>query len=267
MPQNDFLVPVTENGQRVLDLVKTNPKEASQIMESLSDDEQASLVSHQALRDPKGAEDLLFLLKDRKSSKIVSNLGDRTVFRIMKSQSSTHIGILSLLNPERVQSILDLDQELFSSQGLTDDETAYHWMISFLEEDEATFTDLLMSLDIKVVASAFQNKVRPPMVRTAAGKDEEDDEPSFPADFLVKLDRAELKPDDLDVTDEETRDILTRIHLVDEVYFNQVVSLMMREKDLKRRTAEEALDRIHEQVGDMTAITEEAEDMFVPLEE
>ncbi len=266
MPQDNFLVPVSEDGRRVLDLVKTNPKEASQIMESLSDEEQISLVSHQALRSPKGAEDLLFLLKDQKSSKIVSDLGDRTVFRIMKSQSSTHIGILSLMNPERVQSILDLDQELFSTKGLTDDETAYHWMISFLEEDEATFTDLLMSLDIKVVASAFQAKVRPPVTRTGPRNDEED-EPAFPADFLVKLDQGELKPDDLEVTDEETRDILTRIHLVDEVYFNMVVSLMMREKDLKRRTAEEALDRIHEQVGDMTAMTEEAEDMFVPLEE
>jgi hypothetical protein len=42
---------------------------------------------------------------------------------------------------------------------------------------------------------------------------------------------------------------------------------MLREEDLKQRTAEDAFDRIHQQVGDMTAITEEAEDMFVPLEE
>ena len=34
-----------------------------------------------------------------------------------------------------------------------------------------------------------------------------------------------------------------------------------------RRTAEEALDRINEQVGDMSAFVEEAEDMFEPLEE
>jgi hypothetical protein len=42
---------------------------------------------------------------------------------------------------------------------------------------------------------------------------------------------------------------------------------MLRDEDLKMRTAEEAFDRIHQQVGDMTAVTEEAEDMFVPLED
>ncbi len=62
-------------------------------------------------------------------------------------------------------------------------------------------------------------------------------------------------------------DILTKIHLADEAYFNELVSIMLREEDLKARTAEEAFDRIHEQVGDMSAMTEEAEDMFVPLED
>jgi len=42
---------------------------------------------------------------------------------------------------------------------------------------------------------------------------------------------------------------------------------MVREEDLKARTAEEAFERIHEQAGDMSSFTEEAEDMFVPLEE
>jgi hypothetical protein len=84
---------------------------------------------------------------------------------------------------------------------------------------------------------------------------------------MVKLDRGELKPDDLEVTDEEVKDILTRVHLADEGYFSELVSLMIRVKDLKQKTAEEALDRIHEQVGDMSRFTEEAEDMFVPLEE
>ena len=63
----------------------------------------------------------------------------------------------------------------------------------------------------------------------------------------------------LEVTDEETRDILTRIYLVSTQYFNELVSLMLREEDLKTRTAEEAFERIHEQVGDMTSFTEEAE--------
>lgn len=90
---------------------------------------------------------------------------------------------------------------------------------------------------------------------------------SFPADFLVKLDRGELKPDDLDVTDEETLDILTKVHLVDAAYFNELVSLMMRDEDLRTRAAEEAFDRIHAQVGDVSQLTEDAEDMFVPLDE
>jgi len=52
----------------------------------------------------------------------------------------------------------------------------------------------------------------------------------------------------------------------DEGYFVELVSLMMREEDLKTRTAEEALSRINEQVGDMKQIVQEAEDMFVPLD-
>jgi hypothetical protein len=84
---------------------------------------------------------------------------------------------------------------------------------------------------------------------------------------MVKLDRGELKPDDLEVTDEETLDILTKVHLADEEYFIELVSLMIREEDLKTRSAEEAFERIHEQVGDVSGLTEEAEDMFVPLDE
>jgi hypothetical protein len=266
MQHDTYLAPISEQGSRVLDLMKTDPRQASQLMEALSSEEQISLVSHQALSDPKSAQELLFLLDDDKSREIVDGLGDRTLFRIMKSQSSTHIGVLSLVKSQRVQSVLDLDQELFSTKGITDPQTAYHWMVSFLEEGDARFGELLKSLDIKVVASAFQDKVLRPWARSG-DTNEEEDESSFPADFLVKLDRGELKPDDLDVTDEETLDILTKIHLADEAYFNDLVSIMLREEDLKTRTAEEAFDRIHEQVGDMSSVTEEAEDMFVPLED
>jgi hypothetical protein len=266
MPQDTYLAPISERGSRVLDLIKTDPRQAAQLMEALTGEEQISLVSHQALQDPKGAQDLLFLLDDDKSKEVVEGLGDRTLFRIMKSQSSTHIGVLSLVKPDRVQSVLDLDQELFSTKGITDPQTAYHWMVSFLEEGDTRFGELLKSLEIKVVASAFQDKVLRPWARSK-DKNEDEEETSFPADFLVKLDRGELKPDDLEVTDEETLDILTKIHLADEAYFNELVSIMLREEDLKTRTAEEAFDRIHEQVGDMSAMTEEAEDMFVPLED
>lgn len=264
--QEQLLTPISEDGKRVLDLIKTNRREASMLMESLSRDEQVSLVSRQAIKDPKGAQELLFLLDDEQSKDIIDALGDRTVFRIMKSQSSTHIGVLPLVRPERVQSILDLDQELFSSKGTTDPTTAYHWMVSFLEEDESEFSKLLLHLDIRVVASAFQDKIIKPWSQTQSDSIEEEDI-SFPADFLVRLDRGELKPEDLEVTDEETLDILTKIYLADPTYFNELVSIMLREDDLKQRTAEDAFDRIHQQVGDMTAITEEAEDMFVPLEE
>ncbi len=139
-------------------------------------------------------------------------------------------------------------------------------MVSFLEEGDADFARLLKNLDIKVVASAFQDKVLRPWAKSKDTAEDEEDS-SFPADFLVKLDRGELKPDDLEVTDEETLDILTKIHLADETYFNELVSIMLREEDLKTRTAEDAFDRIHDQVGDVSALTEEAEDMFVPLEE
>lgn len=263
--QDTFLAPITPQGKRVLDVLKTNPHEASQLMESLSRDEQISLVSHQAAKDPKAAQELLFLLEDEKSRDVVEGIGDRTLFRIMKSQSSTHIGVLSLVNPERVQSILDLDQELFSTKGVTDPQTAYHWMVSFLEEDDATFARLLKRLDIRVVASAFQDKIVRPSVKPGEAEDEEIG--TFPADFMVKLDRGELKPDDLEVSDEETLDILTRIYLADEAYFIDLVSIMLREEDLKTRTAEEAFDRIQQQVGDMSEFTEEAEEMFIPLEE
>jgi len=266
MQQEGFLVPISEDGRRVLDLIKTDRQEASELMESLSTEEQISLVSHQALRDPKGAQELLFLMEDDKSRPVVEGLGDRTLFRIMKSQSSTHIGVLSLMKPDRVQAVLDLDPELFSSTAGTDPQTAYHWMVSFLEQDEAEFAKLLRNLDPKVVASAFQDKILKPSVGNA-DQTEDDESASFPADFLVKLDRGELKPDDLEVSDEETLDILTRIHMVDEGYFHDLVSLMMREEDLKTRAAEEAFDRIQQQVGDMSGIVEEAEDMFVPLDE
>ncbi|MGB9618440.1 MAG: DUF6178 family protein [Desulfomonilaceae bacterium] len=265
--QEHLLAPISEDGKRVLDLIKTDRREASMLMESLSQEEQVSLVSRQAIKDPKGAQELLFLLDDERSKNIVDALGDRTVFRIMKSQSSTHIGVLPLVRPERIQSILDLDQELFSSKGTTDPTTAYHWMVSFLEEDESEFSKLLLHLDIRVVASAFQDKIIKPWTQPRGDALEEEEEASFPADFLVRLDRGELKPEDLEVTDEETLDILTKIYLADPAYFNELVSIMLREEDLKQRTAEDAFDRIHQQVGDMTAITEEAEDMFVPLEE
>ncbi len=169
------------------------------------------------------------------------------------------------MNPDRVQSILDLDQELFSTKGVTDPQTAYHWMVSFLEEDDVTFARLLSRLEIRVVASAFQDKIVRPSVKTMEGDDEEGS--TFPADFMVKLDRGELKPDDLEVSDEETLDILTRIYLENEAYFIDLVSIMLREEDLKTRTAEEAFDRIQQQVGDISEFTEEAEEMFVPLDE
>jgi hypothetical protein len=268
MRDNTIAGPLSEEGKEVMDLVKIKPKQAAELMMALSREEQVSLVQRQSALDPKSAEDLVLLLDDQNGAELVNELEDKTVFRIMKANTSTHIGILSLLNPDRVQAILDLDHELFSTKGVTDDQTAYHWIVSFLEEDEQTFSRLIRNLDIKVFASAFQDKIKPPSLKeenSAAPSEEEVD--AFPADFMVKLDRGELKPDDLEVTDEEVKDILTRAHLVDEAYFNELVSLMIRVKDLKQKTAEEALDRIHEQVGDMSQFTEEAEDMFVPLEE
>ncbi len=266
MQHDSFLVPVSEDGRQVLDLVKVDRQKASEIMAALPLEDQVGLVSFQASQDPKRAEDLLFLLDDKKSSEVVDNLEDRTLFRIMKAHSSTHIGVLTLVKPERVQNILDMDPELFSNRGTTDPETAYHWLVSFLEEDETTFGKLLKCIDIKVVASAFQDKLIRPAVRTSDAVDDEEDI-IFPADFLVKMDRGELKPDDLEVTDQESLDILTRIYLVDDAYFGEVVSLMLREEDLKTRTAEEAFDRINAQVGDLGGAMDDAEDMFVPLNE
>jgi hypothetical protein len=266
MQHDGFLVSLSDHGRKILDLVKKEPRQASELMASLSREERISLVSHQSTKDPKTAQELLFLLDDNESKDVVQGLNDRTVFRIMKAQTSTHIGVLSLLDPTRIQSVLDLDQELFSTKGTTDPATAYHWMISFLEEDEAKFAGLLQSLDLKVVASAFQDKIVKPTVDQSKSPEEED-ETVFPADFMVKLDRGELKPDDLEVTDEETLDILTKIYLTNEDYFNELISLMIRDEDLKARSAEDAFARIHEQVGDMSRLTEDADDMFVPLDE
>ncbi len=266
MQYDSSLVPVSDDGRKVLDLVKVDRHKASEIMEALPFEEKVGLVTYQASRDPKRAEDLLFLMDDEKSSEVVDHLEDRTLFRIMKAHSSTHIGVLSLVRPERMQNILDMDPELFSTRGTTDPETAYHWLVSFLEEDDTTFAKLLKNIDIKVVASVFQDKVIRPAVKQSEVPDEEE-EVVFPADFLAKMDRGELKPDDLDVTEQETIDIFTRIYLIDEAYFNEVVSLMLREEDLKTRTAEDALDRIHSQVGDLSDVTEEAGEMFVPLDE
>ncbi len=266
MKTDSLLAPVSENARQVTDLMIKDKRRAAEIMASLSPEEQISLVSHQAYNDPKKAQEIIFLLADDQGKQIVDGIGDRALFRIMKSQSSTHIGVLSLVNPDRVQSILDLDSELFSTSGMTDPQTAYHWMVSFLEEDDDTFAKLLDKIDIKLVALAFQEKIVKPKA-TVLSDTVDPEETAFPADFMVKLDRGELKPDDLDVTDEEALDILTKIHLVDEMYFSELVSLMIRSESLHTRTAEEALDRINEQVGDMSAFVEEAEDMFEPLEE
>jgi predicted nucleotidyltransferase len=267
MNDETYLAPVSERGKKVLDLIKVDSHAASQLMASLPREEQVSLVSHEALRDPKSAQELLFLVDDQEAGAIVDKLGDRSLFRIMKSQSSTHIGVLSLVDPERVQSILDLDPELFSTKGITDPQAAYHWLVSFLEEDDKVFSQLLSKIDIKVVASTFQDKILRSWSTAPDDTDKEEETNAFPADFMVKLDRGELKPDDLDVSDEEALDILTRIYVTNEAYFNELVSLMIREDDIKVRTAEEAFERIQEQVGDMSAVTEEAEEMFIPLEE
>ena len=111
MDQDIRLVPISETGKRVVDLMKIDQRQASQLMQALSREEQISLVSHQAIRDPKSAQDLLFLVEDSEGREILEGVGDRPLFRIMKSQSSTHIGVLNLVDPGRVQSILDLDQE------------------------------------------------------------------------------------------------------------------------------------------------------------
>jgi hypothetical protein len=265
MRLENYLTPVSEQGHKVLDLMKADRKHASELLETLPRVEQVNLVSNETLHDPKNAQEIIFLLGDEEGKKLVDELGDRTLFRLMKSQCSTHIGVLSLVQPERVQSILDLDSELFSTKGVTDPQTAYHWLISFLEEDEETFSKVLRSLDIKLVASAFQDKIVRPGSQFSPALIEESEE-TFSADFLIKLDRGELKPDDIDVTDEETLDILKKIHLLDEDYFVEMVSLMVREEDLKTRTAEDALSRVNDQVGDMKEVVEEAQDMFVPLE-
>ncbi len=264
--EDTSLIPISDAGKRVIDLMKIDRNQASQLMQTLSREEQISLVSRQATRDPKAAQDLVFLVDDSEGREIVEGLGDRPLFRILKSQSSTHIGVLSLVKPNRLQSVLDLDQELFSAKGVTDPQTAYHWLVSFLEEDDEAFGKILKSIDLKVVASAFQDKIiRPTVTRIEEAEDETG--ASFPADFMVKLDRGELKPDDLQVSDEETLDVLTKVHLIDAEYFNELISVMIRDEDLKTRAAEEALDRIHEQVGDMSEATEEAEAMFIPVEE
>jgi hypothetical protein len=267
MQLENYLTPISEQGHRVLDLMKVDHKQASELLKSLPRQEQVNLVSSEALIDPLNAQELVFLLGDDEGEKLVDELGDRTLFRLMKSQCSTHIGILSLVNPDRVQSVLDLDSELFSTKGETDPQTAYHWLVSFLEEDEETFANVLRRLDIKLVASAFQDKIIRPGSQILAAGPEEESTDSFPADFLIKLDRGELKPDDIEVTDEETLDVLKKIHLLDEIYFIELVSLMLREEDLKTRTAEEALSRISDKVGDMKEAVQEAEDMFVPLDE
>jgi hypothetical protein len=268
MRQDAFVVPLSDKGAKVLDLVKKDRGLASELMRTLSREEQVGLVSHEATKDPKTAQELVFLLADDEGRDVVDGLSDRTVFRILKSQSSTHIGMLSLLETSRIQSILDLDQELFSTKGVTDPEAAYHWMVSFLEEDEATFAALLNNLDPKVVAAAFQDVLRKPQKSQPEDiTEDKESDIAFPADFLTKLDRMELKPDDLDIADEETLDILNRVYLVNEPYFHEVISLMLRQDNLKQRAAEDAFDRIHEQVGDMSQFAEEAEDMFVPLEE
>jgi hypothetical protein len=268
MRQDAFIAALSDEGARVLDLVKTDRGLAAELMRALSDEERIGLVSREAAKDPKTAQELLFLLADDEGRDVVEGLSDRTVFRILKSQSSTHIGMLSLLGTKRIQSILDLDQELFSTKGVTDPEAAYHWMVSFLEEDEATFAALLENLDPKVVAAAFQDGiVRPNKAPQDEAPEDKEEGVAFPADFFTKLDRMELKPDDLDFSDEETLDILNKIYLVNEPYFHEVISLMLRQDNLKQRAAEEAFDRIHEQVGDMSRFAEEAEDMFVPLDE
>ncbi len=267
MRLENYLTPISEQGHRVLDLLKVDKKHASELLESLPRDEQVNLVSSEALSHPLNAQELVFLLGDDEGKKLVDELGDRTLFRLMKSQCSTHIGVLSLVQPDRIQSILDLDSELFSTKGVTDPQTAYHWLVSFLEEDEETFSKLLRSLDIKLVASAFQDKIILPGAQISSMRQDEESEGSFTADFLIKLDRGELKPEDIELTDEETLDILKKIHLIDEGYFIELVSLMVREEDLKTRTAEEALSRISDRVGDMKDAVQEAEDMFVPLDD
>ena len=57
MQQDTYLAPISERGSRVLDLIKTDPRQAAQLMEALSSEEKISLVSHEALRDPKGAQE------------------------------------------------------------------------------------------------------------------------------------------------------------------------------------------------------------------
>ena len=198
---------------------------------------------------------------------MVDELGDRTLFRLMKSQCSTHIGVLSLVEPNRIQSILDLDSELFSTKGVTDPQTAYHWLVSFLEEDEETFSKVLKAWTSGLWLPLSRTKLSGPGTLVTSTASDEDSESPFAADFLIKLDRGELKPDDLELADEETLDILKKIHLLDENYFVELVSLMMREEDLKTRTAEEALSRINDQVGDMKDAVQEAQDMFVPLDD
>ncbi len=266
MDQDSRLAPISKTGETVVELMNIDRHKASELMQSLSLEEQISLVSRQATRDPKSAQDLVFLLDDVQGGEILEGLSDRPLFRILKSQSSTHIGVLNLVNPDRVQSMLDLDQELFSAKGITDPQTAYHWLVSFLEEDDEIFGEILKRIDLKIVATAFQDKIIRP-TNSNSQEAEEDTSASFPADFMVKLDRGELKPDDLELIDEETLDVLTKIHLINPEYFNELISVMIRDEDLKTRAAEEALDRIHEQIGDMTEATEEAEAMFIPLEE
>ncbi|MGC8603969.1 MAG: DUF6178 family protein, partial [Desulfomonilaceae bacterium] len=198
MRLENYLTPISEQGHRVLDLMKFHQKQASELLKSLPREEQVNLVSNEALNDPLNAQELVFLLGDEEGEKLVDELGDRTLFRLMKAQCSTHIGVLSLVRPNRIQSILDLDSELFSTKGETDPQTAYHWLVSFLEEDESTFARVLGSLDIKLVASAFQDKIVRPAIQLSSVLPEEELQESFPADFLIKLDRGELKPDDIE---------------------------------------------------------------------
>ncbi len=142
-------------------------------MESLSRDEQISLVSHQAAKDPKARKSCCFCSRMKRAGMLWKGIGDRTLFRIMKSQSSTHIGVLSLVNPERFNPYWIWIKSFFSTKGVTDPQKAYHWMVSFLEEGRCHFCRLLSRLDIRVVASAFQDKIVRPSVKSGEADEEE----------------------------------------------------------------------------------------------
>ena len=130
-------------------LLPEDPKEAEQVFNALSPQEQFDL-----LLQARAKERLHYLFLSRNPEQIVQQLPELEVFLTIKEIGDRDaLSLISLVTPEQFQFVLDLD---FWKRDELDPEKILHWLEILLECGEKKIAQFIQSTDPEFIALLFK---------------------------------------------------------------------------------------------------------------